>query len=442
MEKHTALKQFIRYVSANIISMLGLSFYILIDTYFISKGMGAIGLTALNLALPLYDVINGCGLMLGIGCAAQFITFKIRRDHKQSRGVFLHALFLWLIFSLVFVNIGFFFSQSIAEFMGADKDTLEMTGIYLKYILLFSPAFMLNNILSSLAKNDKAPRLAMIATLSGALFNCIFDYIFIFPLKMGMLGAVLATGFAPIVGILILLPRILKKKKDFSLKDLCLSPSLIRGIFRLGTSSFITEFSNGFIMLIFNFLILSISNNLGVAAYGIIANIYLVVLALFTGIAQGAQPLFSTCQAKEDKKGLRNILKYSLVTCLFFAFLIYAICLSFRQPLVAAFNQENTPLLQNLAELGITLYFLAIPFMGMNMILAMYFVSLEKAFFSQLITLLRGIVLVLSFAFVLSYAFQMTGIWMTPPCTEFFTFLIALLLFKKKTKDEKIRIKK
>jgi len=432
MENHANMKQFIRYVSANIISMLGLSFYILIDTYFIAKGMGAAGLTALNLALPIYNVVNGSGLMMGIGCAAQFITFRIQRKEKQSQNVFFNSLFLWGIFSIIFFILGLFFSSPLAKWLGADMETFDMTRIYLKYILLFSPAFMLNNILSTLTKNDEAPRLAMIATLAGTLFNCIFDYIFIFPLGMGMLGAVLATGFSPILGVLLLLPRILKNQRNFAFKNFPFSFQYIKGIFTLGISSFINEFASGFVMLTFNFLILSISNNLGLAAYGVIANVYLVVIALFTGIAQGAQPLFSTSYAKQDKKGLRNILKYSVVSCLLFSFFIYLICIVFRQPIVAVFNQENNQILQTLSEFGMTLYFLAIPFMGINIILGMYFITVEQALSAQIVTLLRGVFLVIAFAFLLSALFKMTGIWLTPLFTELCACLAAIFLFMRK----------
>ena len=67
MEKNIVLKSFVKYVTLNVMGMIGLSCYILADTYFVSKGMGTDGLTALNLAIPLYTFINGTGLMIGIG---------------------------------------------------------------------------------------------------------------------------------------------------------------------------------------------------------------------------------------------------------------------------------------------------------------------------------------------------------------------------------------
>ena len=64
-------KTFFKYVSANILGMIGLSCYILADTFFIARGVGANGLTALNLAIPIYSFMNGLGLMIGMGGATR-----------------------------------------------------------------------------------------------------------------------------------------------------------------------------------------------------------------------------------------------------------------------------------------------------------------------------------------------------------------------------------
>ena len=66
-EIHPYLKPFAKYVMLNVLGMLGLSCYILANTFFISKGLGTLGLTALNLALPVFSFIQGVSLMLGVG---------------------------------------------------------------------------------------------------------------------------------------------------------------------------------------------------------------------------------------------------------------------------------------------------------------------------------------------------------------------------------------
>ena len=74
------LKRFIKYVSQNMLGMLGMSFYILADTFFISKAVGADGITALNLVLPLYNLIFAIGAMIGVGSAIRYVVERGRNE--------------------------------------------------------------------------------------------------------------------------------------------------------------------------------------------------------------------------------------------------------------------------------------------------------------------------------------------------------------------------
>ena len=138
-------KRFIEYVSANVMSMIGLSMYILADTYFISKGLGADGLTALNLALPIYNFIEGTGQMIGIGGASMFIFYHIQNERNKSDEIFTTSITTGLIAGLIFLLIGIFGADKITTALGADEDVYDMTRTYLRMILLFAPAFILNN---------------------------------------------------------------------------------------------------------------------------------------------------------------------------------------------------------------------------------------------------------------------------------------------------------
>lgn len=123
----TLKQKFIHYVSANMISMIGLSLYILADTFFIAKGMGANGLTALNLALPVYNLISGLGMLIAIGGAAQFIAYK-STENNDANNVFLHGLLLVGVFGAVFVFAGIAFSNQLATILGANQAIHHMTS--------------------------------------------------------------------------------------------------------------------------------------------------------------------------------------------------------------------------------------------------------------------------------------------------------------------------
>lgn len=430
-ENQQITKKFIRYVSANVLSMIGLSCYILIDTFFISKGIGPDGLTALNLALPIYSFVNGTGLMLGIGAAVQFVRARVSNDRKAGDKIFSSALFLWLIISAVLFCCGLFLPERLAALFGAKGKILPMTSIYIRVILLFSPAFILNNILSAFTKNDGAPGLAMFAMLAGSAFNIVFDYILIFPAHLGMLGAVLATGASAVVGIVMLTARALRGKAGFRPVRQSLSSDIQKKIFSLGFPSFFSEVSSGIVTLIFNMIFLSLESDIGVAAYSVVLNVYYVFTAIFTGIAQGAQPLFGEALTRRNKKGLGKTLRLSIWTVLVFAAASYLLCLIFTTPIVGVFNSAGSAALQSIAEKGMRLYFIAIPFMGLNIVLSMYLVSLNLGRPARIITLLRGLVLIVPLAFLMAHLFGTTGAWLALPAAEALTAAAAAAYTKK-----------
>ena len=111
------LKEFIRYVSLNVLGMIGLSGYILADTFFIANKLGANGLTALNLAIPIYSFIHGAGLMLGMGGATKYSILRGQKEHKKSNQIFTNTLYLAAIFAAFFILTGIFLSGKIAAFL-------------------------------------------------------------------------------------------------------------------------------------------------------------------------------------------------------------------------------------------------------------------------------------------------------------------------------------
>lgn len=145
--------------------------------------------------------------------------------------------------------------------------------------MIFAPAFIANNIILAFVRNDGAPQLSMAAMISGSIFNIIFDYIFIYPMRMGIFGAALATGFSPAVSLLILYIFI-KKHNNFKPIKCKFSLKFSLRIMSVGIPSLVTEISSGIVVFVFNIIMLQLLGNIGVAAYGIIANISIVVISI------------------------------------------------------------------------------------------------------------------------------------------------------------------
>lgn len=434
--KNSSLSLYFKYVSLNVLGMVALSCYILADTFFVSRGLGANGLTALNLAIPVYNLVNGTGLMLGVGGGAKYAVVKSRGDSKSQNRVFTNTLYCAAVFSVIFLISGIFFSENITAALGADSAVFEMTDTYLKVILLFSPAFLLNNIFVAFIRNDGDPKLSMAGMITGSLSNVLLDYIFIFPLDMGIFGAVFATGLSPVISMCVLSIHKIRRKNGFHTVKSAPSPKLGGKICALGIPSLVSELSSGIVIIVFNSIILKIAGNTGVAAYGVVTNISLVVIAVYTGVAQGMQPLVSEAHGRGDTKSALKFFKYSVVTVFGMCAVIYPLIFFFSDQIASVFNSENNTALQQIAVQGLKLYFTGALFAGFNIIAAMFFTAREKPLPAHAISVLRGLVLIVPAAFIMSRLFGLYGVWLSFTASEFLCAVCACVILAAFMRNE------
>lgn len=431
MTTQTLRQDFGRYVSLSVLGMIAVSCYILADTFFVAQGLGTTGLAALNLAIPVYNVIHGTGLLLGMGGATKFSILKSQGAHRRADSVFTHTLGMAAAAAAVFALAGALGAPQLAALLGADGETAAMTGTYLRVLLLFSPAFLCNDVLVCFVRNDGAPQLAMAATLSGSLANVVMDWFFIFPCGMGIFGAVLATGFSPVIGVIVQSPHWLGRRRGFHLRQVRPRLRTAGQVLALGVPSLLDQLSGAVVMITFNTLILGLTGNTGVAAYGVVANLSLVVLSVYTGIAQGIQPLVSRAWGQGQRAALQRLLRYALGTALVFSAALYLVFFLGAGPIAGVFNSEQDPAMQAIACQGLRLYFLAAPFAGVNIILAVYFASVEQAVPAQAVSLLRGVLVILPMAVALAAAFGMVGVWVAFPVSEALVALVAWALLRR-----------
>ena len=423
---------FLKYVSANVLGMIGYSCYILADTFFIARGIGADALAALNLVLPAYSLMNGTGLMIGMGAASRYTISSTKPEGTLHRTIFTQALYLAAFAAVIFSSGGIFLPDRIAAVLGANADTIGYATDYIRILLIFSPLFLGNNLLLSFVRNDGAPRLSMTGMIVGSLTNIVLDYVFIYPLGMGMTGAALATATAPVISMLIMSVHFIKKRNHF--RPVLTRLSLVRwgDICTLGVSSLVTELSSGVVIIVFNYLILGLNGNTGVAAYGILANIALVLVSIYTGIGQGVQPIVSRYAGKDGEEQRRSLRRYALITSLSFALLSYLLIAVFAVPLAELFNREHDPILTDIASNGMRIYFVSLFFSGINIVAAAFLSSADRPKQAFVISILRGFVLIIPVAWILSVLFGLTGIWMAVPVTEAIVCALALIfLFRK-----------
>ena len=423
-------KSLYQYIAPNILAMVGISCYILADTFFIATAQGTNGITALNLALPIYGLIFAIGSMIGTGSAIRY-TLENATGQEQAKKYFSNALLWDAIISLFFIAAGLISPGGVMQIMGADAEIKAIGAPYIRIVLCFTPFFMMNYAFTAFVRNDFAPHIAMAATLLSSLFNIVFDYLFMFPMGMGMQGAALATAISPIVSMAICMTHYLSPKSSVSFHFMVPSVKMLISSCSLGIVAFVGEIASAVTTMVFNFVLLGLDGNTAVAAYGVIANTALVGTAIFNGVSQGLQPLASEAHAKGEADEKRKILIKSVLTGIVLAVVLIGGVWIFAPQITDVFNSEHSEQLAAYAVPGIRIYFAGFFAAAINIIFAGFLSATDHAKESSIVAITRGIVAIIAFALVLPKFLGITGVWLAFPAAEVLTLFVALVISEK-----------
>ncbi len=422
-------KLFSKFLLPSIFAMLGISVNIICDTIFIGQGVGKEGLSALGIAIPVYSLYNAVSLIIAMGGATLFSIFLGKNDPKKAHSVYTAAIIMAVSAGLFISTFGFIYSKNIAKAFGASAELLTLTDTYLKIILLAGFNFILGGVLPVFLRNDGAPRVSMIAVITGSLTNIILDYIFIFRLGMGMKGAAVATAIAPFITIIIILIWIYQNPKNMKFSFSVFSKSHIPKILAVGWSSSLIEISNAIVIIIFNYTILRIVGPIGIAAYSIIANIAMVGTSILSGVGQSVQPIISVNYGAGIYSRVEKIKRLAERFSFFTGLFIFAVIMLFTKPIIMVFNSTDSQLFQ-ITSNGIRLYFLAFILMGINIVNISFFQAISYANISNTLSFIRGFVLMIINLYILSDMLGINGVWLTLPATELGSFIVVIAVIK------------
>lgn len=424
-------KLLLKYMIPSVGGMLGLSVCIFFDTMFIGRRLGDIGLASLNISVPLFNFYYAIAMTFGVGGAtALSIAVGQKKTHKAN-SIFTSSI-VAACAVIVLINIlSYFFLDKICYMLGASSQTFPYVREYIKIVLNFNFVFILSNVLNVFVRSDKSPKLSMVSIIVTNIVNIILDYIFIYPLNMGMAGAAMATTIAQGVGVIVLFAHFFSKHNSLHLEFKSVNIKMIKKIMSNGVPSFVTELSAGFVIIIFNNVILSIGGNIAVSAYGIIANVSLIFLAVFNGISQGMQPLVSVNHGAREDGRVKVLFKTSFKIALFLGTAFFLVGFIFPKQIISVFTSQTGTII-NITVVGLRIYFFAFILMGVNIVCIAYLQAMQKNKASFILSTFRGLILTIVLVLILSKAFGLTGVWITIPLVEFITFLL-FIGFKSKT---------
>ena len=293
-----------------------------------------------------------------------------------------------MILAISIVILGNIFITPLAQFLGASDVILAETVLYLRYFITASPFLIFSFTLSTFVRNDNQPTLAMWALIIGAVLNIALDYVFMYPMNMGMAGAALATALGPVFSVLILIPHFFKKSSNLHFEKATIKLNTVKSIIFKGISAFITNFSIGFVTLIYNIVI--VKNGLGedgLSAYVVIGYLSLIALTAFLGSSQGIQPVLSYFTGSHEPKRIKNLTRTTLQFNVILSLVFYSLIYFAGKPILGVFIQ-NPALVQETHAIS-KLNFLSLPFAAINIVISTCLQSINIQTKSTLLSLMR-----------------------------------------------------
>ena len=446
MEKLNLLKDkeskvFFHYLVPAVCSTLVTSVYLLVDTLIIGQGVGALGISALNIFMPFFLLFNGIGLLFGIGSGILISSEDGMGNKKKANQYFATGFVSILSIAIILGLIWNYYLQPLCVILGANSDTIDLVLEYGKCIMAFAPVFMMSNYFAPIVRNMKNPKLVMCAVLTGSVLNVILDYVFVFPMDMGMFGAAAATVIGSLTTLLVLSTHFIKKQNRVKINKETISLNLLAPIFKCGFSSLIMEVASGFVIFIFNIQILKYIGNNGIVVYGIISNCVLVGLALFNGVAQAAQPIIATNFGAGLNTRVKKVLKYALITTTIIGVSLFAVVFLLTGQIIKVFVQANSEIL-SVGIPALRLYLSAFCIMNINILISSYFQSVGKEKVAIYISIIRGFLLNIVLAFLLPSVLPSTVLWVVVPVSELITLVCITVYAKRNTSFENTSLNK
>jgi putative MATE family efflux protein len=427
---------FIRYLIPSIASSLIMSLCILFDTIFIGRGIGSEGLAALNIVLPVFTILIATGVLLGTGGAIAFSIDLGERKVERTRGIFTYSMVLAILVGVFYSLVGSFLVDEVAYLLGASHENIELVTGYLSAVMPFCVFYVVNNTLVAFLRNDGAPKLAMTGMILGNMLNIFLDILFIFKFGWGMKGAAFATGLSTLLMTGTFCLHFANPQCNLSFEKVPIKINIIRRIIKNGISSSLVELSSGLVIFCFNRTLLNVSGVPGVAAYGIIANIALICMAIFIGVSQAAQPIISFNYGAGKIERILKSMKLGVCTVIGMGIVFWATGVLFPQWIVSWFVKEDVELMK-LTVRGISIYFTAFLIMGVNTMFISFFQAIEKSIYAMSLTFFRGFVLTILGLALLPSLFSTDGVWLTVPLSELIIFVISTILYIKLYKEKK-----
>ena len=419
LSEHFTYGKLLRFTLPSIVMNIFASLYIIADGYFVANFVGKTEFAAINLIMPILNILGTIGYMFGVGGSALIAKTLGEKHQDQANRLFSLIVLVSGGLGVLMMVSGFIFMPQVATMLGAGGELLENSVLYGRIFILALPAWIWVYEFQLFFVTAEKPGLGLVVTVLAGLSNIAFDALFIIGFHWGLAGAAAASALSQIVGGVF--PLIYFMRKNNSLlrlvKPVWNGRALVKSMTN-GSSEFMAEAAWSMVAIVYNIQLLKYAGEDGVVVYGLLMYLSLIFSAIFVGYSNGIGPVVSYHYGAQNHRELKNLRRRSLRIIGIASVVMFVLSELLARPFSAMFLQEEGKLLTDAVH-AFRIFSFAYLFTGMAVFGSAFFTSLNNGQVSALIAFLRTFVFELGAVLLLPLFLGVDGIWSSVVFAEF-----------------------
>lgn len=417
LENGSVTKLFFKFAIPSIIGMLIVSMQMMIDGFFVANFVGAKGLAAINLSMPIVNFSTSIAFMICAG-GGVYTSISLGNNRKrEANEIFSFTFAIYLIILIAFGVVSIVFINDIIKILGATGTLASMVKSYLVTMLLMNTLYSLPTFTETFIKIADKAHLIFISCVICITGNIIWDYVMIVKLNMGVFGAALATCVADGTSGIIIMQQYLKSRSSISLVKPKGSMKLLGKILYNGSSEMLTVVSNAIATFIFNLILMKRIGELGVSALTIVFYVNTVVIICLYGLSQALQPIISYNLGAKRIDKIKEVLKTAFITGASIG-LFFFVAMKLESSIIIKMFSKGNMKLETLTNEVLHIVVYQYLFLFVNIIASSFLTAIEKPMESALIAIMRSLVFTVGFLLLLPLVFGNLGLWLALPVGE------------------------
>lgn len=410
--------------------------FVIVDGIFIGHGVGPSGIAAISIVSPLFAIVSGTGLMFGIGASVLASISMAKKHIPEADQIITQAFTVGTLLMLVVAVMCFFFSGDVVDFLGCSATLEGYCRDYLHWLLPGIVFLMFQYIGMMLIRLDGSPKYAMFCNVIPGIVNVVLDWVFIFPLGMGVKGAAMATSISCMLGgsmavfYFLRLSEVLNfARLRFTIEEISDALRHAWAIIKIGFATLLTELAMSVMLFTANHVFIDMLGDSGVAAFSIACYLFPFLFSVNNSVSEAIQPIISFNFGAGKHERVKRALHTAILAALICGAVEVTVIAGGARYLVMMFLNPGTEAFE-LAVAGLPKFALCGIFFALNIAFIGYYQAMKRSAMATGFTLLRGMVFVVPCLLFLPAVVGIPGLWLAIPVSEFLTFIVILIAYK------------